>query len=299
MTSPFDALMTAATAAVQEGQALQQTVADLTAKVAELEAELHPTPPPPPPPTVTAFGVSASSKTQHDKYAALLGNVGVWRYYHQAGEPLTYPTEYALGPGETFVLSGKVLPQNLTVAQLVALFKACPTDRVTRYCVWHEPEDDIANGHFTVDQYKAAWAVARQAQQQVGPHIKLMPILMGYTWTPGSKRKVADYLPDPANFDELGADVYFGGSIGAPVSAIPTGFDAVVATAQQLGKPWGIGEAGVGQRVTGQARLDALALYGQTAKAKGATVVCYFLGSGSNEWRLSPAEAAAWKAGQQ
>lgn len=258
----------------------------LRARIAELEAKQQP---------ATVFGVNASSKSQHDTNAKLLAPVGVWRYYHQAGEALTYPTEYALGDGETFVYSGKVLPQNLTVGQLVALFKSCPTDRPFRYCVWHEPEDDIAAGHFTVAQYKAAWGVARQAQQQVGPHIVLMPILMGYTWSAGSRRNLADYIPDPANFDELGADIYFAGNIGSAVSAIPTGFDAVAATAKQLGKPWGIGEAGVGTKVTGQARLDALALYAKTAKAKGATVVCYFNNAG---WALDATAAAALKAGQ-
>lgn len=304
-TAQISALQQQNASLTAQHQQDQATIAAQSAQITQLEAELNPTPQPPPPPAVTtAYGINASTASEKAAVDALLGagNIKLLRYYHQPGEPLTYPTEYQLAPGQGFVFSGKVLPQSIAVPMLVALFKSVPSGVPFYYCPWHEPEDNIAAGQFTTAQLKAAYAVARQAHQQVGSpsNIKLTPILMGYTWAKASGRTVTDYLPDDANWDVLGVDPYFGGTIGQPVSAIPTAFDPVIATAQAHGKAWLVSETGVGQNVTGAARNSALTLLAQTTKAKGAVGCTYFVGGGSTQWQLftSDGSAAAWLAGQ-
>jgi hypothetical protein len=276
----------------------QQTIAAQATRIAELEAQLDPTPSPP----IIQWGMDAITKAQHDDALAIFGPGPLaWRYYLQPGEALHYPTEYALRPGEVFVESGKVLPQDLTVAQMVSFFRNVPTDRDFIYSPWHEGEDDVEKGHFTSAQLKAAYHVCRQAAAQVGPHIKIVCILMGYTWQTGSKRNPEDFIPADEDFDYLTTDTYFAGSIGQSVDKIPTAFDAQIATAKAHGKPWGITETGIGQKVTGQARLDAIKLLAQTIKDKGAFVGCWFQNNSTRaEWRLrlDDGTAAAWKAGQ-
>lgn len=309
MTDPFAAAVTAAQAAQTAAAALQSqhaadttalaadqaTIAAQAAQIAQLEAELHPAP-------ATVPGINATSVAQHATQTQVWGlpvQPWCWRYYLQVGEALHLPTEYALGAGETLVISGKIPPQNLTVAQLAAFYSTFPTDRDVYHCIWHEPEDDVQRGTFTTAQLRAGWHTARLAQQQVGnPHVKLVVILMGYTWQPASGRTPDDYIPADVDFDLLTTDTYFAGSIGQAVSTIPTAFDAQLATATAHGKPWGITETGVGQKVTGQARLDALTTLAKTIKAKGAVLGLYFdQGSSTDEWWLDPSGVAAWKAG--
>lgn len=300
MTDPFDsaaaaghqlqaqvtALQSALAAETAREQADQATIASLQAQLAAVDAP------------ATLWGKDASSAAQHSLDAPLYDPVGAWRYYHQAGE-WGYPTEYALADGEHFVLSTKVLPQNLTLAQLVSLFSAAPAGRDFVYCPWHEPEDDVAAGSFTAAQLRAAYALVRQAATQVGPHIKVAVILMGYTWQAVSGRNPETYIPADADFDYLLTDTYFAGTIGQPVSAIPTAFDAQLATAAAHGKAWGIGECGIGQKVTGQARLDAVTSLAATIKAKGGAFGLYFATGTTSQWWLDSAGVAAWKAGQQ
>jgi hypothetical protein len=246
---------------------------------------------------------------------------------------MTYPTEYRLRDGDQFILSNKVLPQNMqaphvrqgsdynlaravdksddslmlpqraTTSTMIQQFAACPRDRVTRWCVWHEPENDMEHGVFTQQQYDDAWARARVAQQQVGPHIVLCVILMGYTFLRSSHRNPEDFIPPDANWDELLVDTYFGGSpgsIGQPVSEIPHGFDGSVAVAKAHGKKFGVAETGVGRRVSGAERKAAVKLLAQTVWSLESTVGCYFtIGDPAQaEWGLSLEEAAAWKEGQ-
>lgn len=308
MTDPFSGAVAAAEAAQTAANTLESQlsaanaeVTSLQAQVASLQAQLAAQSTP-----ATAWGVNASAASEHDIALSVLGNatIDVWRYYHQPNEALTYPTEYALTAGQGLIFSGKVLPQDITVAMLVSLFRSVPSSVPFFYCVWHEPEQEIDAGAFTTAQLAAAWAVARQAHQQVGSpaNIKLTPILMGWDWSSTSGRNPEDYLPDPANFDVLGVDTYALGTIGVGTAAqIPTMFDSQIATATGHGKPWLVAETGVGQKVTGAARNAALTSLAQTIKNKGALTGCYFWGgSDTNQWALSTSDgsAAAWLAGQ-
>lgn len=302
--NPYDQLRADVAVAEQADQAKdaqlaadQKVIADQKAKIAQLEAAVNP-----PAPVGTVWGINATSTAQHATQTQVWApsKPWAWRYYLQPGEALHLPTEYQLGPGEQLVLSSKILPQQLTVAQVAAFFRTVPAGVTLYYTNWHEPEDDIARGHFTAAQYRAQFNVIRQAQQQVGnPHIKIAAILMGYTWQKGSGRNPEDYIPAAGQADLLTTDTYFDGSIGGDISTAGAQFAAQIATAKAHGLAWGITETGVGPKLTGQARLAALTAESKLIKADAAALGLYFdQGRTTDEWWLSPAEVAAWKAGQ-
>lgn len=279
-----------------DNAALTAQVSSLQAQVAVLqadEASEHDTP--------TVFrGINATTTAAHDARKVLFSPVTAWRYYQNPGEPIAWPKEYTLGPGEVLVYSAKVNPKQIANgsqdAAVRALFTAAPKDRPFYYCVWHEPEDDIVNGTFTAADLKAAWARVAPIARSVGSHIVLTPILMGYTWSTASHRTWTDYVPAASDWDALGVDTYALGSIGLQDPAkVPTMFDTQKAAVVGAGKRFLITETGVGQNVSGQARLDAVTALGKAAAGTGAELVTYFTGeSGAQEWGLNSSEVAAY-----
>lgn len=262
-----------------------------TAEIERLKA-LIPAPAPAP---KTRFGVNASDLRQHADHAGKFGPiVEAWRYFQQPGEPIAWPREFTLKPQEAFVYSGKVHPRQVTKEMFVNLFRAAPTDRPFYPCVWHEPTSELLAGQFTKAEFDQAFRLMRQAQQEVGDHIRISAIMEGWNWH--SDRDPEAFLPPPETYDVLGVDVYFDGPIGPSVSKIPTQFDPMIATAQKFGKTWAAPELGIGTKIPGLARQDALTLLARTVREKGAEFACYF---DNDDWTLgTPELLGAWKAGQ-
>lgn len=273
-----------------------------TARIAELEAQLDPAPEP----AGTVFGVNASPG-QEEAYTDLLHPKAL-RYYFQAGELPVYPLpngDWPLGPDQFLVTSHKII--DITVDQLVAYYRQLPTDRTTYDCGWHEPGTELglrttAKPVFTKAQYDALYVRMRQAQQQVGDHIKIMPILEGIAFLAGNDPD--DELPsDPSTYDAIGVDPYFAGSIGQPWANVDSVLAAYKKAADDRGKPWAVCETGIGVKYfSGQVRNDALTQLGQKLRAAGALFVCYFLGRNNViQWSLSASDGSrdAWVAGQK
>ena len=291
MTDPFSALLSAAEAAAQAGQAQAQQVADLTAKVAELEAELAAVQP------KTLWGVNATTKTEYAAAQAL--DPQVFRYYIPPTAPLAWPTSYQLAAGQTIVLSFKVPPAAILSgshdAAILALMQSGPTDRDWYLGYWHEPEDEIRNGLFTAADYRAAFAHVAALARQVGPHIRMTLILMNYTLLPASGRTWTDYYPGDAAVDVIAWDAYQ----QSPTYESPSGpaglYRAGAQAAASVGKPWAVAETGIGPSFTGAARTQALTAMAKAAQ--GAVFCCYF---NLPPWTItaSPSDVAAWRVGQ-
>ena len=81
------------------------------------------------------------------------------------------------------------------------------------YSYYHEPEDNIADGEFTLSDYKAAWAhVVALANAADNPDLHSTLILQGYDFVPASHRNWKDYLPGGGIISTLGWDAYPPGS---------------------------------------------------------------------------------------
>lgn len=270
-----------------------------TAYIAALEAQLDPVPADP----STVFGVNCPPSLQAD-YATRLAPVGAWRYYFQAGEGLHEPTDVTFTDDEIAVISSKDI--NITVSQLVTAYKSFPANRRTIHGPWHEPADQLGLRTtkapvFTKAQYDALFVRCRQAWEEVGnPNIEIAAILEGIAFL--GKNNPDDELPsDLSTIDIIGVDPYYAGSIGQPIANLGSTLDTYKAAADQRGKKWAVCETGVGQNLTGQARLDALTALSTGIRERGAEFGCYFLGDHPDtiQWTLktSDGSAAAWLAG--
>ena len=94
--------------------------------------------------------------------------------------------------------------------RLGSWFATMPADGTPKFVAfWHEPEDDVARGRFTSEQFRSSVEYVRRLASDyngTGRNIEVGVVLMGYTANPSSGRSVADYLPSGVSF--VGWDVY-------------------------------------------------------------------------------------------
>lgn len=284
------------TALTADLNAANAEVARLTKRVAELEALV---------PVPTRWGVNTSEvATSTARQAAM--KVEAIRYFHQPGEGIYYPPlspkttdRVTLKAGQVFIYSPQVPLAEQAAGQhdaaWLACFRAAPKDRPFYACPRHEPEDDP---DFTVAAYRDTLRRVYGLARQVGPHIKVGPILMGYSAPgAGSGRNWLDYYPGDAYCDFVGWDVYAWNANTDPSTMYAK---VLAAMATRPGKRYLIAETGIDNvAFTGQARLDALTKASRALAAADPAplVVCYF---DNWNWQITndPASVTAWQAGQ-
>lgn len=314
MTDPFDAAAAAGHQLQSEVAADQQTIAAQAAQITELENELHPTPTPTPQPQpqpTLAWGVGpCDDPASLAAEEAALGKVAIIRHYQQPGEGVT-SEPFAFSGGRDVVSSTKAPPAEIAAgkwdAQIRAKFAAAKAAGVRLYeCPWHEPEQELDAGQFTIADLTAAFTRMHQIARQVDPagqHIFTIHILMGFQLNQGGS--VDKYMPtDLTVVDVLGFDPYQ----ESPTYSAPPGhlLSRLAAFAAAHGKPWGVCEIGVNHlKFTGQGFYDTLtAVAREAATVRPAPLfVTYFdhnsrPGVIDNLIRTDPQAAAAWKAGQ-
>jgi hypothetical protein len=162
MTDPFAALSAAAAAAANEGVALQQALAALTAQhaadqatIAELEAELHPTPPPVPQPTATTvFGMNLGSRSVAQR-TQQFGAVPMVKLFTLADVAGTVPGKRAqvCSPFNQADLAAGKLDAQIAKYITGQLSKGVKLLLITNY---QEPENILKAGQTAVDQWHAA-----------------------------------------------------------------------------------------------------------------------------------------------
>lgn len=134
---------------------------------------------------------------------------------------------------------------------MVAFLSSLPKGSI--FTLWHEPEDNIANGEYTAAQFRAAQMYVKSLIAKRGLDLKFALILMGYTLTAASKRTFSDYW-SPGVYDYLGFDCY---NTSTTVYTAPEKvFGPSVAKAKELSIPLLIPEWAsrvVGQDTAGRA----------------------------------------------
>lgn len=140
-------------------------------------------------------------------------------------------------------------------AALTDFFLTAPTDRQLLVTYFHEPEDDINNGAFTVEQYKAAWARFDKIARANRPkNVRTAMILMhgtfrgkgyyGHPWT---------WYTVPGTFQVMGADVYQ--FLSPRVATAAEVVQPVIDAANSLGLPFAILELGTRQNSPNRAQF--------------------------------------------
>jgi len=172
-----------------------------------------------------------------------------------------------------------------------------PTD-VTAWVVFHhEPEDEIALGAFTAEQFRAATGHLAPIIRAAGA----IPttVLMQWTLHPESGRHWRDYYsPD---IDLLGWDAYNHGRLAAtPQYSNPdTIIDPVLDVARQTGKPFGWAEFGspcLDHDPDCTGRAGWLTAFGTAARTAGAAFAAYWNQTRGVDFRLTdPASTAAYR----
>lgn len=267
------------------------------------------------PPTGTVFGTNVSLVNQTldsalKKMDSTFGKVKVVRQF-DPGLPFSWSSRKAeLLKGRTLVTSFKVAPTAITSGKHDAFFqnwfKTAPTDQTIYWSYFHEPENNISKGEFTVSQYRAAWTrLANIAKAACKPNMHSTLILTGWTMNPGSKRDYKVYDAGPEYIDVLAFDPYnfmydTERTFYEPVDAM---FGHIVTKMKADGRPWGIAETGsrlVGGDANGAKRAAWLRAMGTHLTQQKALFVTYFNSVGTNDYRLQDANSiAAWKTNVQ
>src|SRR6202042_2903350 len=183
-------------------------------------------------------------------------------------------------------------------AALSHFFDTAPTGNPIYWSYFHEPEGNIADGEFTLADYKAAWAhVVSLANAAHNPDLHSTLILGGYDFSPSSHRSWKDYLPGGGIISTLAWDAYPPGSAKNvnPIAAAPDTFMAQeIAAAKSVGLPYGFAEFGLS---TAAGRPAWLSDVGNYLMHSGALFATYFNGNATYPTLklTDTASIAVWK----
>jgi len=265
---------------------------------------------PPPPPEDdewTLFGSSLdftvgggfSSWVEHVDYR--FGTLPVVRAFNQA-----FPRSWSVADtvaGRTVVVSFKANPQQVVSGQLDRRlrewFASAPTTGEIYWTYFHEPEDNIARGQFTAEEFREAWKHIHGIAEEAGNDNQFATlILMGWTTNPSSRRDFADYYPGDEYVDVLGWDSYNFGHRQGRYSDPEELFERVIEVSEEAGKPWGIAETGslLVDGDDGSGRAAWLSRVGAYLNDQGALWVTYFESNVGEDFRLhDQASRDAWR----
>jgi hypothetical protein len=182
------------------------------------------------------------------------------------------------------IVSFKALPKDILSgaddATLTHFFDTAPTGHPIYYSYYHEPEDNIADGQFTLADYKAAWArVVALADAARNPDLHSTLILMSWDLVKASGRDWKSYLPGGGIISTLGWDAYPAGSATNvnPQPIAPADFMGPCITASNsVGLPYGFAEFGLS---TATGRAAWMTEVGNYLMSSGAQFASVFNGS--------------------
>lgn len=255
-----------------------------------------------------AFNVEVEGETYQEALARIDGyynGLEIARVFY-SGLPQAWPGKLDTG-GRPMIVSFKAPPGEVIAgahdARVGEWFRTAPSDQDIFWTYWHEPEQEIAAGEFTAEQYRQAWQrLAGLADQVANPRLHNTLILMGWSVDPASGRDWRDYYPGRESVDVLGWDLYNHGWSDGTYRAPAAMFANVIGVSRGESLPFGIAELGspmaVGDDGTGRAAwLRELAAH---LSESGAVFVAYYdldrRSRGGPDYRLRDATSmAAWR----
>jgi len=230
------------------------------------------------------FGSSVTS-SDLARTTAEFGRMPIVRVYYP-GLPASNAWHGGLaGANDSAVIvSFKALPTNILSgaddATLTHFFDTAPTGHPIYYSYYHEPEDNIAAGEFTLAGYKAAWArVVALAGAAHNPALHSTLILMSWDLVKASGRDWKSYLPGGGIISTLGWDAYPVGSATNvnPQPTPPADFmGPSIAASKSVGLPYGFAEFGLS---TAKGRPAWLTEVGNYLLSSGALFATVFNGA--------------------
>jgi hypothetical protein len=235
--------------------------------------------------TVPMLGSSVLSAANLAQDTAQFGHMPIVRVYYPGLPPATAWTSGLAGANSSAVIvSFKALPSAILSgaddAALKQFFDSAPAGHPIYYSYFHEPEDNIAAGQFTLAGYKAAWAhVVALADAAHNPYLHSTLILMEWDLTKASGRNWKNYLPGGGIISVLGWDAYPVGSatnVHPQLTAAADFMGPAIAASKSVGLPYGFAEFGLS---TPQGRPAWLASVGSYLMSSGALFGSLFNGN--------------------
>ena len=230
------------------------------------------------------FGASTNG-TNLAQETSQFGRMAIVRtYYSGLPSANAWTTGRPAANKSAVIVSFKAEPTAILSGQddaaLSQFFDTAPTGNPIYWAYFHEPEGNIADGEFTLADYKAAWAhVVSLANAAHNPDLHSTLILGGYDFRPGAHRNWKDYLPGGGIISTLAWDAYPPGSAKNvnPIAAPPDTFMAQeIAAAKSVGLPYGFAEFGLS---TAAGRPAWLSDVGNYLMHSGALFATYFNGN--------------------
>jgi hypothetical protein len=250
------------------------------------------------------FGATISSTADLATKTSQFGHLPIVRvYYPGLPSPNAWTSTGEAGANQSaIIVSFKAQPLDILSgsddAALSQFFDDAPTGHAIYYSYYHEPEDNIAAGQFTLPDYLAAWAhVVTLADAAKNPELHSILILMAWDLDPASGRNWENYLPSGGIITTLGWDAYPPGGTGTPAPA--SFMQAAVTASQGAGLPFGFAEFGT-TTVTGRGVwLTSVGTYIRTTGALFASLYddsyAGGLGGGGTFYVSDPDSLHAWK----
>jgi hypothetical protein len=257
------------------------------------------------PNTGTLFGASIDQKGRSWDAAVQASDsrysrLDVVRVFYP-GMPNAWPGRAGV-VGRPVVVSFKAPPQQVLAgrydSELKQWFANAPTGRDIWWSYWHEPEDNVASGDFTAQQWRDAYRrVAGFARQASNPSLHSTVILMCWTANPNSGRSVPNFFPGGDVVETLAWDCYNQSQVSYWDPA--TMFSRAIAASRDLGVGFGIAELGSKLRGGdgGVQRAAWLRKVAAHLSDQGAEFVTYFdnLMPGGEFRLLDSASQQAWR----
>lgn len=237
------------------------------------------------PSTVPLLGSSVESQANLNQATSDFGRMPIVRvYYPGLPNPNAWSSGLAAANDSAVIVSFKALPTTILSgaddAALKHFFDTAPTGHPIYYSYYHEPEDNIAAGQFTLADYKAAWArVVSLADAAHNPDLHSTLILMEWDLQKASGRDWKSYLPGGGIISTLGWDAYPVGSATNknPQPTPPADFmGPAIAASKSVGLPFGFAEFGLS---TANGRAPWMTEVGDYIMSSGALFASLFNGS--------------------
>ncbi len=198
----------------------------------------------------TLFGATVSSSADLALKTTEFGHMPIVRvYYPGLPNSNAWSSGLAAANNSDVIVSFKALPTDILSgaddAALEQFFDTAPTGHTIYYAYYHEPEDNITAGDFTLSDYLAAWAhVVNLADAAHNPSLHSALILMAYDFDPHSGRTWTNYLPPGHIISTIVWDAYPNNTgLGTPDPATsPSFMGSAVAASKAAGLPFGFAE---------------------------------------------------------
>lgn len=234
---------------------------------------------------------------------AKLGPLPLVRIYASGLPPSWSELRKGIGRVST-VVSFKADPSEVLSgaydARLRAWFQAAPTHRDTWWVYYHEPENNVKSGHFTAEQFRAAWMhVAAIGASVDNPLLHPTLVLMCFTLQPESGRDWNAYVPEDGSVAVLAWDCYNQAARNGQYVDPSLLLGRSVEASRAAGAAWGIAELGsrIAEGDDGTARAVWLRAVAGYAIDNQAEFVTYFDSGAGGGFHLSDEPSiTAWRA---